>query len=159
MATTTDIGTTNILDVDGSYYGDHAGDYDHDEIRSDYRDAIQAVLPEGVHLALNGQLLAELEVADEARAIDWAEIEEQVDFDAIAERHDLTAEHTIETDVLNDSGSWETVDRERGTRKAFDMAEVSADDIGGEPGQRLRLRLVEDDSDRTVLAERYITTS
>jgi hypothetical protein len=96
--TTSEITTTDILDVPGEYYGDHVDDYDHDAIRSDYRDAIQELLPAGVVLALNGQVFAELDVADEARAINWAEIAEAVDFDAIVARHDrastqITADH------------------------------------------------------------------
>jgi len=86
--TTIEITTTSILDVPDDYYGDYYDDYDHDAIRSDYRDAIQALLPEGVTLALNGQVFADLDVADEARQIDWREIAEEVDFDAIVARHD-----------------------------------------------------------------------
>ena len=96
--TTIEITTTDILDIPGEYYGDHVDDYDHDAIRSDYRDAIQELLPAGVVLALNGQVFAELDVADEARQIDWRKIAEEVDFDAIVARHDrastqITADH------------------------------------------------------------------
>lgn len=90
MTTTTEVGTTDILDVPGEYYGDFADDYDHDAIRSDYRDAINELLPEGVYLALNGAVIAEIDVADEARAIDWNAIAEEIDFDAIIQRHDRT---------------------------------------------------------------------
>ena len=90
MTTTTEIGTTDILDVPGEYYGSFVDDYDHTAIRAEYRDAINGLLPEGVHLALNGAVIAELDVADEARAIDWNEIAEEIDFDAIVQRHDRT---------------------------------------------------------------------
>ena len=90
MTTTTEVGTTDILDVPPAYFGEFADDYDHDAIRSDYQDAINELLPEGVHLALNGAVIAELDVADEARAIDWNEIARLIDFDAIIQRHDRT---------------------------------------------------------------------
>lgn len=156
MTTTIEIGTVNILDIPGEYYGPYADDYDHDAIRSDYRDAIQEHLPEGVTLALNGMVFADIDKADEAAALDWDEITNAVDLDAILERHDLTTEYTIETDIPNSNGSWETIDREKGTRRDFDNADVSASDIGAAPGQKLRLRLVDPHS-HEVLAKRYIT--
>lgn len=155
MTTTIEIGTVNILDIPGEYYGDYADDYDHDAIRSDYRDAIQKHLPDGITLAMNGMVFADIDKADEAAELDWDEITNAVDLDAILERHDLTIEYTIETDIPNSNGSWETIDREKGTRRAFYNADVSAD-IGAAPGQKLRLRLVDPHS-HEVLAKRYIT--
>ena len=83
-----EITTTEILEIPGEYYGDYVDDYDHEAIRADYRDAIQALLPDGVYLMANGLVIAEDDVADEARAIDFQSIAESVDFDAIIQRHD-----------------------------------------------------------------------
>ena len=90
MTTTKEIGTTDILTVPGEYFAEFVEDYDHKAIKEDLHEAVNALLPEGVYLALNGMVFAEVTVADEARAIDWDEIERQIDVDGIIARHDLT---------------------------------------------------------------------
>lgn len=109
MTTTTRVTTTTILDTDEAY-GEYYADYDRGAVAVEYRDALQALLPEGVTLALNGEVFAvvvavpaDLVDTDDdpyavanfydatpvglARAIDWTELAEGVDFWAIAERH------------------------------------------------------------------------
>jgi hypothetical protein len=63
---------------------------------------------------------------------------------------------SIVTSARNATGSWEVIEREAGTVEDFDIAEVSARDIGGEPGQELLLRLMDDGG--TELARREIAT-
>lgn len=85
-----DIGTTDILDIPGEYYGDYVDDYNHNAIRTDYQQAVQAALPEGVYLMANGMVFAEEDAVDAAYGIDWSEIAESVDIDEIIQRHDRT---------------------------------------------------------------------
>ena len=63
---------------------------------------------------------------------------------------------SIVTSARNATGAWEVIEREAGTAEDFDTAEVSARDIGGEPGQELLLRLMDDGG--TELARREIAT-
>ncbi len=62
---------------------------------------------------------------------------------------------SITTSVRNTTGAWEIIEREAGTVEDFDIAEVSARDIGGEPGQELLLCLLDDQG--TELVRREIT--
>lgn len=93
MTTTTQVTTITLLNIEDIDWDGHEAAYDMDAIRSDYRDAIQALLPAGVTLALNGMVFADVEVADEAREIDWSQFEDttafgqSVDFWAIAANH------------------------------------------------------------------------
>lgn len=116
MTTTTRITQTHILDTDEAY-GEHYAEYDRDAIAIEYRDQIQALLPAGVTLALNGEVFAEVVTApvdlvdteDDpyavahfyegtpvglAQAIDWDEITESCDFWEIVERHVLPEAYT-----------------------------------------------------------------
>jgi hypothetical protein len=92
MPTTTQI--TNITDkLDlTTYAGDFASDYDMDAVHADYVEALDELLPEGIHLYASGDVIADVDLADQARGIDWDELTEQVDVEAIFKRHDRTAE-------------------------------------------------------------------
>ncbi|SRR6266566_2339860 len=62
------------------------------------------------------------------------------EFRALVAEHVIDGTITIDTQVRNPSGSWETIETE--TAKApFGLAnaEISATDIGGEPGQPIRI--------------------
>lgn len=87
--------TTYITDISHDldltdYAGDFVADYDMDAIHSDWVDEIQARLPQGVTLLGNGQVIAELDVADAAREINWGELLEDIDVAPIFERHEKT---------------------------------------------------------------------
>ena len=58
-------------------------------INDEVCDAINDELPEGVALACNGMLFAEVEVADVARELDLREILEDLDIEAIIRRHEI----------------------------------------------------------------------
>jgi hypothetical protein len=85
--------TTQITSFDYTipveYFGDFADDYAIDLINDEVCDAINDELPEGVALACNGMLFAEVEVADVARELDLREILEDLDIEAIIRRHEI----------------------------------------------------------------------
>jgi hypothetical protein len=88
MATTTQI--TNIahkLDLT-TYAGEFVDDYDMDGVHRDYVSALNCELPDGITLYANGDVIAELPLADQAREIDWDEFGDRVPVDEIFERHD-----------------------------------------------------------------------
>jgi len=60
---------------------------------------------------------------------------------------------TITTSVRNATGAWKIIEREPGTVEDFDITEVSARDIGGEPGQELLLCLLDDEGTEVVRRE------
>ncbi len=78
--------------IPGEYFGDFADDFDTAAIDDDVCDAINAKLPDGVTLARNGMIFAELEVANEAREIDFAELLGAVDMEPILAKHETKAE-------------------------------------------------------------------
>lgn len=54
------------------------------------------------------------------------------------------------------TGCFETIDREAGTREDFDLADLSANDLGCMPGDVIRLVLVDEQSQE--LASREVQT-
>lgn len=91
MTTTTQIANIgHLLDL-ADYAGDLLADYDMDEVRSDYVDEIQARLPQGVTLLGNGEVIADVDVAEQARELDWDGILEDIDVAPVFERHDKSA--------------------------------------------------------------------
>jgi hypothetical protein len=86
-------GQTDILDVPAEYYGDFYDDYDHDAIRAEHLVLIQKMLPAGVTLLGNGEVIVDLNVVTEPISIDWREIGELTtdEFTEIVKRHDLWA--------------------------------------------------------------------
>lgn len=88
MATTTQI--TNIdrlLDLN-DYVNEFVDDYNMDAVHRDYVRAIEDAAPDGITICLNGDVIAELGVAEIARDIDWEEIVGNIDIDKILERHE-----------------------------------------------------------------------
>jgi hypothetical protein len=99
MTTTTQItNIAHLLDL-ADYAGDFLADYDMDAIRSDFIDEIQARLPSGVTLLGNGEVIADIDVDDQARELDWDEILEDIDVAPIFERHDLTSRIQLDYDA------------------------------------------------------------
>ena len=87
--TTTQIRTIDYR-VPVEYYGDFAADYDTAAIDAAVLAQLNAKVPAGVTIAADGSVYAEVEVADEAREIDWRELLDQIDVDAIAVAHELS---------------------------------------------------------------------
>lgn len=77
----------HLLDLT-AYAGDFDGDYDMDAVHRDYADAVQAALPEGAYLYGNGEVVADVEIADQVRELDFKEIADSIDAAPIFERHD-----------------------------------------------------------------------
>lgn len=88
--TTTQIGTFDYTTPAG-FFGDYAGDFDIDAINDEVLDELNAMLPRGVTVARNGMIFATIEAADEAREIDWRELLDQIDVDAIMIKHEIRA--------------------------------------------------------------------
>jgi hypothetical protein len=101
MITTTPI--TNIADLLDltNYAGDFLADYDMDAIRSEYVAAIAAAAGDGIHVYANGDVIADLDRADNARDLDWRELTERIDVAAIFERHDRTASAQLDPATLD----------------------------------------------------------
>ena len=88
--TTTQIGTFDYT-TPAEFFGDYAGDFDIDAINDEVLDELNAMLPRGVTVARNGMIVATIEAADEAREIDWRELLDQIDVDAIMIKHEIRA--------------------------------------------------------------------
>ena len=87
--TTTQIGTFDYT-IPAEFYGGYAGHFDTDAINDEVLDELNAMLPRGVTVARNGMIFAEVEMADEAREIDFAELLDAIDVATIANAHDVT---------------------------------------------------------------------
>ena len=86
--TTTQTGTFDYT-IPAEYFGDYAADYDIDAINDAVCDALNELLPEGITIARNSMIFADIDMADEARDLDFAELLEQVDVDAIVQKHEV----------------------------------------------------------------------
>ena len=80
--TTTQIGTFDYT-IPAEFYGDFASDFDTVAINAEVLAKLNALLPDGVTIAANGMIFAEAEVADAAREIDYREVLDQIEVDAI----------------------------------------------------------------------------
>jgi hypothetical protein len=94
MTTTTQItNIANKLDLT-DYVGEFIDDYDMDAVHEAWADYLDAQLPDGITLCRNGDVIAELDLADQARDMDWdAFVNEQsyAELIRILTRHDRTA--------------------------------------------------------------------
>ena len=88
--TTTQIGTFDYT-IPAEFYGDFASDFDTVAINAEVLAKLNALLPDGVTIAANGMIFAEAEVADAAREIDYSELLDQIDVDAIMIKHEIRA--------------------------------------------------------------------
>ena len=87
--TTTQIGSFDYT-IPAEFYGDYAGDFDTDAINAEILTKLNAMLPDGVTIAANGMIFAEVDLADAAREIDFAELLDAIDVATIANAHDVT---------------------------------------------------------------------
>ena len=88
--TTTQIGTFDYT-IPAEFYGDFASDFDTEAIDAEVLAQLNILTPEGVSVAANGMVFATIEAADEAREIDWRELLDQIDVDAIMIKHEIRA--------------------------------------------------------------------
>lgn len=104
--TTTQI-TTIDLDL-GPAAGDFHSDYDWDAITRDYAEALESACGvEGVTICANGDVIATVETADQAREIDWREVSEAIDGYSILGRHEVqpvTSTHTLPAGSISSDG-------------------------------------------------------
>ena len=97
MATTTQITNIAAKLYLGDYIGEFAGDYDMDAVHADFVSALNCDLPDGITLCANGDVIAELPLASQARDIDWDTFVNdtgEAKLIRILERHDRTAPAT-----------------------------------------------------------------
>ena len=88
--TTTQIGTFDYT-TPAEFFGDFAHEYDTEAIDAEVLAQLNILTPEGVSVAANGMVFATIEAADEAREIDWRELLDQIDVDAIMIKHEIRA--------------------------------------------------------------------
>jgi len=94
MTTTQITNIAELLDLT-AYAGDYLDDYDMDAVRVDYVAAINdRILLDGVTVYVNGDVIADVETADDARDIDWKSLADAIDASAIFERHDVASRIT-----------------------------------------------------------------
>ena len=85
--TTTQTGTFDYT-IPAEYFGDYAGDFDMDAINAEVLAQLNSLLPEGITLAANGTIFAEVDLADHAREIDFRDLLDQIDVATIANAHE-----------------------------------------------------------------------
>jgi hypothetical protein len=86
MTTTQITNIAQYLDLT-AYAGDFVEDYDMDAVHADYVSLINCDLPDGITLCRNGDVIAEVELADQAREIDWSDLTNERNVEPIFERH------------------------------------------------------------------------
>lgn len=91
MTTTTQItNIAHLLDLT-PYAGDFIDDYDMTAVYADYLAAVnEEILLDGVQVLFNGDVIATVDTADDARDIDWKAVTDHVNAAPIFERHDVT---------------------------------------------------------------------
>lgn len=87
MAQITDI--SDLLDLT-DWYGDYANDFDQVAVRADYVTALDEAAGPGVWVTDSGLVFADEGQVDRAREIDWAELVDDDELSAIAQRHDIS---------------------------------------------------------------------
>lgn len=88
MSTTTSV--TNIrhlLDL-RAYANTFADDYDMGAIHAQFLAELNGALPPGIHVTSSGEVFADMDMADAARAIDWAAVVNGIEVALIFERND-----------------------------------------------------------------------
>jgi len=87
MATTTQITSIgHLLDLT-PLAGDFADEHDMATANAAFAAAVDAAAPEGITVLANGDVIATLAAADEARDVDWKALTDSIDGEAILERH------------------------------------------------------------------------
>jgi hypothetical protein len=150
LTTTTQItNIAHLLDLT-DYAGDFLADYDMDAVHEEYLDKINEGLEHGIVVLRNGDVIADVDLADEAREIDWKESLDGLSVDDIFERNTRKV-RWITTSVRNDSGAWEVIATEDvdwlghpvGLDELDKVVDVSVGDLGCEPGTLVKLALVD----------------
>lgn len=90
MTTTQITNIAHLLDLT-AYAGQFIDDYDMDAVHADYVSLLNCDLPDGITLYPNGDVIAQVELADQARAIDWDDLTNERNVAAIFEPHDRTS--------------------------------------------------------------------
>jgi hypothetical protein len=98
MTTTHITNIAHMLDLT-DYAGDFIDDYDMATVHADYVSMLNCDLPDGITLHANGDVIAELPLADQARDIDWADLTNERNVQPIFERHDLTDRIQLDYDA------------------------------------------------------------
>ncbi|MGO4594178.1 hypothetical protein AB4Z18_10190 [Leifsonia sp. 2TAF2] len=73
--------------VSGDYFARVGADFDTEAVDDAILAELNRMLPRGVVVERNGKVLAEEEVADEARALDWESLLRRIDVDQILAEH------------------------------------------------------------------------
>lgn len=89
MTTTQITNIAHLLDLD-DYAGDYIDDYDMDAVRSDFVDQLNWDVIDDITILANGDVVAHIDAADDARAFDWKAFVDSHDPAPHFERHDLT---------------------------------------------------------------------
>jgi hypothetical protein len=94
MTTTQITNIGHLLDLT-AYAGEFVGDYDMDAVHADYvtmlNDELATTGDSGIVICNNGDVVAELDMADRAREIDWRDFTNERNVVPIFERHDRTS--------------------------------------------------------------------
>ena len=81
-----DVGTVSYT-VSADYYAEVGADFDTEAVDDAVLAQLNLLAPAGVVVHRNGTAYADEEVADEARAIDWAALLKRIDVDQILADH------------------------------------------------------------------------
>lgn len=102
MTTTTEITSIeHLLHVPDEYFAEFADDFDRDAIDAEFLDELDRLAGDGITVTASGLVFAEVgEPADRARELDWEALAEEVDVDAIVQRHDRTMSRFEEGDPV-----------------------------------------------------------
>ncbi|SDH29382.1 hypothetical protein SAMN04515691_2278 [Leifsonia sp. 98AMF] len=73
--------------LSGDYYARVGADFDTEAVDDAILAELNRMLPRGVVVERSGRVLADEEVADEARAIDWEALLRSIDVDQILAEH------------------------------------------------------------------------
>lgn len=106
MTTTTQV--TNISDkLDlTAFAGDFITEYDIDAVHRDYVSELACKLPEGITLCNNGDVIADVELADDARDLDWDYLASLVPVADIFERNQVLTAFAHAEDIDDAGNAW-----------------------------------------------------
>lgn len=134
MATTTQItNIAHLLDLT-DYAGEFIGDYDMDAVHRDYVELLNCDLPDGIDLLANGDVIADLSLADQARDIDWVDFTNERNVESIFDRHDKTAGLLAEVAAATAAVAAAEQRRVDAVRTAKDFGRYAVADIAAAAG-------------------------
>ena len=156
MATTTVItNIAHLLDLTGYVGSDFINDYDMDAVHADYVDYLDEQLPQGIRLHANGDVIADLALADEARGINWAEFlggDNSAEVIAILKSHDSTLEREVVVRAVPGPGQEQQVISREPYADELPLyaLELSAQDLGCTPGALYLVEVVDVEDDEVL---------